>query len=80
MEGFDMFQQLINSIKEDTVKYLLNARVGNVPEREQVAEVITTNQEGSIKVPVVREAKTGRNDPCPCCSGKKYKKCCGAEE
>jgi preprotein translocase subunit SecA len=80
MEGYDMFQQLINSIKEDTVKYILNAKVGNMPEREQVAEVITTNQEGSIKMPVVKEEKIGRNDPCPCGSGKKYKKCCGAEQ
>lgn len=80
MEGYDMFQQLVNSIKEDTVKYILNAKVGNMPEREQVAEVITTNQEGSIKMPVVKEEKIGRNDPCPCGSGKKYKKCCGAEQ
>ena len=81
MEGYDMFQQLINSIKEDTVKYILNAKVGNVPQREQVAEVITTNQEGSVKVPIVnKEEKIGRNDSCPCGSGKKYKKCCGAEQ
>lgn len=80
MEGYDMFQQLINSIKEDTVKYILNAKVGNVPQREQVAEVIATNQEGSIKMPVVKEEKPGRNDQCPCGSGKKYKKCCGAEQ
>ena len=79
MEGYDMFRQLINSIKEDTVKYILNAKVGNVPKREQVAEVITTNQEGSVKMPVVREEKIGRNDQCPCGSGKKYKKCCGSE-
>jgi preprotein translocase subunit SecA len=79
MEGFDMFQQLINSIKEDTVRYILNAKVGNLPEREQVAEAITTNQEDAIKKPVVKEDKIGRNDSCPCGSGKKYKKCCGAE-
>ncbi|MDF2593443.1 MAG: preprotein translocase subunit SecA, partial [Clostridia bacterium] len=80
MEGYDMFMELINSIKEDTVRYVLNAKVGNLPEREQVAEVITTNQEGGVKVPVVnKEEKTGRNDQCPCGSGKKYKKCCGAE-
>ncbi|MDF2839987.1 MAG: protein translocase subunit secA, partial [Clostridia bacterium] len=79
MEGYDMFQELINSIKEDTVRYIINAKVGNLPEREQVAEAITTNQEDAIKTPVVREDKIGRNDSCPCGSGKKYKKCCGAE-
>lgn len=79
IEGFDMFQQLINSIKEDTVRYILNAKVGNLPEREQVAEAISTNQEDSIKTPVVKDEKIGRNDSCPCGSGKKYKKCCGAE-
>ncbi|MDF2531492.1 MAG: protein translocase subunit secA [Clostridia bacterium] len=79
MEGYDMFQQLINSIKEDTVRYILNAKVGNLPEREQVAEPITTNHEDAIRTPVVKEDKIGRNDSCPCGSGKKYKKCCGAE-
>lgn len=80
MEGYEMFMELINSIKEDTLRYILNAKVGNLPEREQVAEVITTNQEGAINVPVVnKEEKIGRNDQCPCGSGKKYKKCCGAE-
>jgi preprotein translocase subunit SecA len=80
LEGYDMFNELINSIKEDTVRYILNARVGNVIEREQVAEPITTNHEDTIKKPVVKEDKIGRNDLCPCGSGKKYKKCCGIEE
>ena len=79
MEGYDMFQQLINSIKEDTVRYILNATVGNILEREQVAEVVTTNHEDGVKTPVVKEDKIGRNDLCPCGSGKKYKKCCGIE-
>lgn len=80
IEGYDMFNELIESIKEDTVRYVLNARVGNVIEREQVAEPVTTNHEDTIKKPVVKEDKIGRNDLCPCGSGKKYKKCCGAEE
>jgi preprotein translocase subunit SecA len=79
MEGYDMFQELINSIKEDTAKYILNAKVGNLPEREQVGEAITTNHEDAIRTPVVKEDKIGRNDLCPCGSGKKYKKCCGVE-
>lgn len=78
-EGYEMFQQLIDSIKEDTVRYILNARVGNLPEREQVAEPVTTNHEDAVKKPVVKDDKIGRNDVCPCGSGKKYKKCCGIE-
>ncbi|MGB7604986.1 MAG: preprotein translocase subunit SecA [Lutisporaceae bacterium] len=78
VEGYDMFMELINSIKEDTVRYILNANVNNLPEREQVAEAVTTNQEEAIRKPVVKEDKIGRNDLCPCGSGKKYKKCCGA--
>jgi preprotein translocase subunit SecA len=80
MEGYDMFMQLINSIKEDTVRYVINATPGNLLEREQVAEVVTTNHsEDTVRKPVVKEDKIGRNDMCPCGSGKKYKKCCGAE-
>lgn len=78
VEGYDMFMELINSIKEDTVRYILNANVNNLPEREQVAEAVTTNQEEAVRKPVVKGDKTGRNDMCPCGSGKKYKKCCGA--
>lgn len=78
VEGYDMFLQLINSIKEDTVRYILNANVKNLPEREQVAEAVTTNQEEAVRKPIVKENKIGRNDMCPCGSGKKYKKCCGA--
>lgn len=78
VEGYDMFMQLINSIKEDTVRYVLNVNAKNIPEREQVAQAITTNQEETVRKPVVKEDKIGRNDLCPCGSGKKYKKCCGA--
>ena len=78
MEGYDMFQELIKSIKEDTVKFIYNINTANLPKREQVAEPIITNEEGSVKKPVVKEEKIGRNDLCPCGSGKKYKKCCGA--
>ncbi|MDF2520411.1 MAG: Protein translocase subunit secA [Clostridia bacterium] len=80
IEGYDMFTQLIDSIKEDTVKYILNANVNRLPEREQVAEAVTTNQEESVRKPVVKEDRIGRNDLCPCGSGKKYKKCCGADK
>lgn len=77
VEGFDMFQELIKSIRQDTIKYIFNVRVNRIPQREQVAEPITTNEDGGGRKPIVKEEKVGRNDPCPCGSGKKYKKCCG---
>lgn len=78
MEGYDMFLELIRNIKEDTIRFIYNVNISNMPKREKVAEPVVTNQEGSVRKPVVKEEKTGRNDPCPCGSGKKYKKCCGA--
>lgn len=81
IEGYDMFMELINNIKQETIKYILNVNVNRVPQRQQVAEEVTTNQEQSGgNKPVVKEEKVGRNDPCPCGSGKKYKKCCGKNE
>ncbi|MEA4848216.1 MAG: preprotein translocase subunit SecA [Clostridiaceae bacterium] len=80
IEGYDMFQELIRNIKEDTVKFIYNVNISNLPKREKVAEPVVTNQEGGVKKPVVKEEKIGRNDPCPCGSGKKYKKCCGANK
>lgn len=78
IEGYDMFLELINNIKQETIKYVLNVNVNRIPQRQKVAEEVATNQEGGNK-PVVKEAKIGRNDPCPCGSGKKYKKCCGKD-
>ncbi len=80
MEGYDMFMELIKNIKQDTVKYIYNVSVSNAPKREQVAEPITTNAEPGVKKPVVKDEKIGRNEICPCGSGKKYKKCCGQNE
>lgn len=80
VEGYDMFMELIKSIKTDTVKHIFNVSVNRMPQREKVAEPVATNEGGGggVKKPVVKETKVGRNDPCPCGSGKKYKKCCGA--
>ncbi|MDD4834780.1 MAG: preprotein translocase subunit SecA, partial [Lutispora sp.] len=76
IEGYDMFLELIKSIKEETIKYIYNVNVNRIPQREQVAEEVATNQEKSGgNKPIVKEDKIGRNDPCPCGSGKKYKKC-----
>ncbi|AIS51706.1 protein translocase subunit SecA [Thermoanaerobacter kivui] len=79
--AFDMFEDLIQSIQEDTVKFLYHIQINkdNMIQREQVAKPISTNVDAEEKKqPVVKGKKVGRNDPCPCGSGKKYKKCCGA--
>ncbi|HPW40266.1 MAG TPA: preprotein translocase subunit SecA [Bacillota bacterium] len=77
IEGYDMFLELVKNIKEDTVRFIYHVNISNLPQREKVAEPVATNQEGGVRKPVVKEDKIGRNDPCPCGSGKKYKKCCG---
>ena len=80
VEGFDMFEEMIESIQEDTIKNLYHLERSEDMERERVAEPISTNmsdEEEQVKKPVVAKDKVGRNDPCPCGSGKKHKKCCG---
>ncbi|MGN0181756.1 MAG: preprotein translocase subunit SecA [Candidatus Ornithomonoglobus sp.] len=76
--GAELYDGLLESIKRDTVKYVLNAKPRIKIEREQVAKPIDTGSDGSLKNTGVRKAKkVGRNEPCPCGSGKKYKDCCG---
>ena len=77
IEGFDMFDQMIEAIREDTVKMLMTVRVRTAPQREQVAVPVETSGDGSVSATVAKKKKVGRNDPCPCGSGKKYKHCCG---
>ncbi len=79
LSGYEMFDSMTDSIREDTVKLLFHVRVEQKVEREQVAKVTGTNKDDSVqKGPVKREtAKVYPNDPCPCGSGKKYKQCCG---
>ncbi len=79
MSGFDMFDSMIASIQEDTVRLLYHVRIEQKVEREQVAKVTGTNKdETAVKGPKKRDkAKVYPNDPCPCGSGKKYKQCCG---
>lgn len=81
-EGFDMFQTMNESIKEDTVKMLYHVANPEKVKRVRVAkEVETVNPDDGKKKPYVRkEKKVGRNDPCPCGSGKKYKNCHGKYE
>ena len=93
IEGFDMFDKMVNDIKHDVVKILLNInRVNNV-ERKQTVKITSQGLEQAVNalknstpqeskevshIPVTNEGpKVGRNDPCPCGSGKKYKNCCG---
>ena len=80
MNAFEMFNSMISSIQEDTVRMLYHVHVEQKIEREQVAKVTGTNKDDSAgpKKPVQRkEDKVYPNDPCPCGSGKKYKHCCG---
>ncbi len=78
-EAMDMFDEMIASIKEETVTGLFHVRPESTIERKQVAKPIAENHGGDgtlQKKPVVKGEKVGRNDPCPCGSGKKYKQCC----
>jgi len=78
-EGSEMFEEMIYNIKVDTVRYLFHVEVEKAPEREKVAKETSTNyDEDSVKKqPIKKENRIGRNDLCPCGSGKKYKNCCG---
>ena len=79
MNGYEMFDEMTQNIKEETVRLLFHVRVEQKVEREQVAKVTSTNKDDTVKKgPVKREnAKVYPNDPCPCGSGLKYKNCCG---
>ena len=85
IEGFEMFDEMVNEIRTDTARMILTVRIRSAqeaPKREQVAKPAESAGDGTdVKRPVVRKhAKVGRNDPCPCGSGLKYKKCCGRNE
>ena len=78
MQGYEMFDNMIANIQEDTVKLMLHIRIEERVEREEVAKVTGTNKDDTAqKAPKKREnAKVYPNDPCPCGSGLKYKQCC----
>ena len=83
MEGFDMFDAMVASIREDTVRMLYNLRLRKEApmQRKQVFHPVDTGSDGSVSATrTVSKKKPGRNDPCPCGSGLKYKKCCGRNE
>ena len=75
-ESLDMFEDLTYSIRNDTVKILLKAELKKVPTKQEEKKDLVTNQTGPAR-PVTVKGKIGRNEPCPCGSGKKYKDCCG---
>ena len=84
-EGFEMFDAMVEAIREDTIRMLLTVKLqrNEAPEREQVAKPDAPNAgagDGSFSDEPVRAKKIGDNDPCPCGSGKKYKKCCKAKD
>ena len=104
-EGFDMFEAMIKSIQEDTVKYMLNVTLNTDTERKQVVKIGEAQKESfrdddrsdKIRIravpdqqerkqpeqkqqPIKKEKTVGRNEPCPCGSGKKYKKCCAQKQ
>ena len=80
-ESLEMFEEMISAIQDETVRGIFSARIKSEAEvkRERVAEgiVATTAGDGSVKKQPRKVQKIGRNDPCPCGSGKKYKQCCG---
>ena len=77
-EGYDMFEEMIATIRESTLKLIFHAKVSAPVERVQVAKPITPAGDGTVAPKQAKSEKVGRNDLCPCGSGKKYKKCCGA--
>ena len=80
-ESLEMFEEMISAIQDETVRRIFSARIKSEAEvkRERVADgiVATTAGDGSVKKQPRKVQKIGRNDPCPCGSGKKYKQCCG---
>ncbi|MEG2138820.1 MAG: SEC-C metal-binding domain-containing protein, partial [Oscillospiraceae bacterium] len=84
-EGYEMFQEMITAIQEETIRRLFTVQLRPNAEvkRERVAKVTGESgaEDGTLKKqPVKKAGKPGRNDPCPCGSGKKYKKCCGMND
>ena len=77
-EGFDLFDQMLQKIDHDVTIFLLKAEIQKTVERKPVTRNVQTNDDKSDSVKKPKKSKkVGRNDPCPCGSGKKYKNCCG---
>lgn len=76
-EGLEMFESMVESIQNDTVAILLKAEIKNIPQRKPQTEELSDNNSENQSKTIVKGKKVGRNDPCPCGSGLKYKNCCG---
>ncbi|CAH8767377.1 preprotein translocase subunit SecA [Paenibacillus dendritiformis] len=81
-EGYEMFNNMVASIQEEVSQYIMKARVEQNVERQAVVDEskMSTNAEPAVKRPVAKGETIGRNDPCPCGSGKKYKQCHGKQD
>ncbi|MEG6615143.1 preprotein translocase subunit SecA [Peptococcaceae bacterium 1198_IL3148] len=83
-EGYEMFQNMIDSIQEEVVRYLYRVRLPQEAQPQQRTNIVENRyqdeEKEAKKQPVRNEETVGRNDPCPCGSGKKYKKCCGKDK
>lgn len=82
MEGFAMFEAMVASIEEEVSKYIMKAQIRENLQRQEVVkntQAVAGGQDEKKKVrkPIVKKQTVGRNDPCPCGSGKKYKNCHG---
>ncbi|HLS07420.1 MAG TPA: SEC-C metal-binding domain-containing protein, partial [Bacillota bacterium] len=82
MEGFEMFEAMIANIEEEVAKYIMKAQIRENLQRQEVAQNTKAvsggqDQQQQRRQPYVRKNTVGRNDPCPCGSGRKYKRCCG---
>ena len=77
IEAFDMFQDMIDHIQEDIVRYMYRVNIISEPEDRLQAAQAAHGEDAATRAPIVNKDQIGRNDPCPCGSGKKYKKCCG---
>ena len=78
MEGYDLFDAMMRQINKEVAIYLLKAEIRqNIERKEVVKKTITNDGKETKKIQAKSKKKVGRNDPCPCGSGKKYKQCCG---
>ncbi len=77
MEGFDLFDKLLDKIDQDIAMFLLKAEIRQNIERKQTLNGVANDGKEKVKAKPIKVQKVGRNDPCPCGSGKKYKNCCG---
>ena len=76
--SYDMFDEMSEHIQEDTLRMLYRVRIQTPVKQEEPKQMFTNKDDSQVKQPKTRsEEKVGRNDPCPCGSGKKYKQCCG---